>query len=103
MSAIPANLARVPNLLASRIALGGIQATNRELLLMQVRLASGKQFSRPSENAIGASTVAVLEDAIERREQRMRNLGQADATVNALDSALADEEREKMDKLFAKM
>ncbi len=90
MSAIPANLARVPNLLASRIALGGIQATNRELLLMQVRLASGKQFSRPSENAIGASTVAVLEDAIERREQRMRNLGQADATVNALDSALAD-------------
>ncbi len=90
MSAIPANLARVPNLLASRIALGGIQATNRELLLMQIRLASGKQFNRPSENAIGSSTVAVLDDAIERRDQRTRNLGQADSTVNALDSALAD-------------
>ncbi len=81
MSAIPANLARVPNLLASRIALGGIQGTNRELLLLQVRLASGKEFSRPSENAIGASTVTVLEDAIERRDQRIRNLSQADATL----------------------
>lgn len=90
MSAIPANLARVPNLLASRIALGGIQGTNRELLLLQVRLASGKEFSRPSENAIGASTVTVLEDAIERRDQRIRNLSQADATLGALDAALAD-------------
>ena len=90
MSAIPANLARVPNLLASRIALGGIQNTNREMLLLQVRLASGKEFSRPSENAIGASTVTVLEDAIERRAQRSRNLSQADATLNALDAALAD-------------
>ncbi|MFM7260634.1 MAG: flagellin [bacterium] len=90
MSAIPANLARVPNLLASRIALGGIQGTNRELLLLQVRLASGKEFSRPSENAIGASTVTVLEDAIERRDQRVRNLTQADATLGALDAALAD-------------
>jgi flagellar hook-associated protein 3 FlgL len=90
MSAIPANLARVPNLLASRIALGGIQGTNRELLLLQVRLASGKEFSRPSENAIGASTVTVLEDAIERRDQRVRNLSQADATLGALDAALAD-------------
>jgi flagellar hook-associated protein 3 FlgL len=90
MSAIPANLARVPNLLASRIALGGIQGTNRELLQLQIRLASGKEFTRPSENAIGASTVTVLDDAIERRDQRLRNLSQADATLNALDAALAD-------------
>ncbi|MFZ9881888.1 MAG: hypothetical protein ACO3QC_10855, partial [Phycisphaerales bacterium] len=90
MSAIPANLARVPNLLASRIALGGIQGTNRELLLMQIRLASGKSFTRPSENAIGASTVSVLEDAIERREQRVRNLSQAESTLNSLDASLAD-------------
>jgi len=90
MGAIPANLARVPNALASRIALGGIQKTNRDLLLLQVRLAAGKEFTRPSENAIGASTVSVLEDAIERREQRIRNLSQADATLNSLDAALGD-------------
>lgn len=90
MSAIPANLARVPNLLASRIALGGIQGTNRELLMMQIRLASGKEFTRPSENAIGASTISVLEDAIERREQRVRNLSQAESTLNSLDASLAD-------------
>lgn len=90
MGVIPANLARVPNALASRIALGGIQKTNREFLQLQVRLAAGKQFTRPSENAIGASTVGVLEDLIERREQRMRNLSQADATLNALDGSLGD-------------
>lgn len=90
MSAIPAILARVPNQLASRIALAGIQNTNRDLLTLQVRLATGKEFTRPSENAIGASTVAVLDDAIERRDQRVRNLAQADASLNALDAALAD-------------
>ena len=87
MGVIPANLARVPNALASRIALGGIQKTNRELLLLQIQLASGKAFTRPSENAIGASTVGVLDDAIERRDQRVRNLSQADATLNSLDAA----------------
>jgi flagellar hook-associated protein 3 FlgL len=90
MGAIPANLARVPNALASRIALGGIQKTNRDLLLLQVQLAAGKSFTRPSENAIGASTVSVLDDMIERREQRTRNLSQAEATLNALDSSLGD-------------
>jgi len=90
MGVIPANLARVPNALASRIALGGIQKTNRDLLLLQVQLASGKAFSRPSENAIGASTVGVLEDAIERRDQRVRNLSQADATLSSLDAAIGD-------------
>ncbi|MEY5062006.1 MAG: putative flagellar hook-associated protein 3, partial [Planctomycetota bacterium] len=90
MGAIPANLARVPNALASRIALGGIQKTNREFLALQVRLAAGKEFTRPSENAIGASTVSVLEDLIERRDQRLRNLSQADATLNSLDAALGD-------------
>ena len=90
MGAIPANLARVPNALASRIALGGIQKTNREFLALQVSLAAGKEFTRPSENAIGASTVSVLEDLIERRDQRLRNLSQADATLGGLDSSLGD-------------
>ena len=90
MGAIPANLTRVPNALASRIALAGIQKTNREFLQLQVRLAAGKEFTRPSENAIGSSTVSVLDDAIERRDQRVRNLSQADATLNSLDNALGD-------------
>jgi len=90
MGAIPANLARVPNALASRIALSGVQKANRDLLLLQVQLAAGKAFTRPSENAIGASTVTVLDDAIERRNQRGRNLSQADATLNSLDGAIGD-------------
>ncbi len=86
----PANLARVPNLLASRIALSGIQRSNRGLLAVQVQLASGMQFTRPSENAIGASSVTVLDDLIERRMQRGTNLGQAESVLNSLDASLGD-------------
>ncbi|MSR41879.1 MAG: hypothetical protein EXS10_08285 [Phycisphaerales bacterium] len=86
----PANLARVPNLLASRIALGGIQRSSRSLLAVQVQLATGMQFTRPSENAIGASSVTVLDDLIERRTQRGTNLAQADAVLNSLDASLGD-------------
>ena len=86
----PANLARVPNLLASQIALGGIQRSNRGLLAVQVQLASGMQFTRPSDNAIGASSVTVLDDLIERRSQRGVNLAQADAVLNSLDASLGD-------------
>ncbi len=86
----PANLARVPNLLASRIALSGIQRSNRGLLAVQVQLASGMQFTRPSENAISASSVTVLDDLIERRAQRETNLGQAESVLNSLDASLGD-------------
>ena len=84
MSAIPANLSRVPNLLASRIALTGISGTNRELLRIQTQMSSALQFQRPSENAIGASAVLSLNEILERREQRMRNLGDASSTLNAV-------------------
>jgi flagellin-like hook-associated protein FlgL len=90
MSAIPANLSRVPNLLASRIALTGISGTNRELLRIQTQMSSALQFQRPSENAIGASAVLSLNEILERREQRIRNLGDASSTLNSVDTALGD-------------
>jgi len=90
MSAIPANLARVSNLLASRIALGGISGTNRELLRAQVQMSSGERFLRPSEDAVGASAVLSLNEAIARREQRMRNLSAAESMLDSIDSSLND-------------
>jgi flagellar hook-associated protein 3 FlgL len=90
MSAIPANLNRVPNVLASRIALTGISGTNRELLRIQTQMSSALQFQRPSENSIGASAVLSLNEIIERREQRVRNLGDAGATLDSIDTALGD-------------
>jgi flagellin-like hook-associated protein FlgL len=90
MSTIPSNLTRVPNLLASQILLGSIQGTNQRLLNTQIQLATGKAVNRPSDNAIAASTIGVLDDILERRDQRLRNLSHAEAVLNTTDAALSN-------------
>lgn len=90
MSSIPSNLARVPNLLASQITLSSITNTNQRLLNLQVQFATGKQVNRPSDNAVSASTINVLDSILERRDQRMRNLSHAEAVLNNTDSALSN-------------
>jgi flagellar hook-associated protein 3 FlgL len=90
MTTIPSNLARVPNLLSSQIMLGSISRSSRDLLNLQVKMASGKAINRPSDDAIGTSAVSVLDDLIEQREQRLRNLSHADAVLNNVDAALGD-------------
>lgn len=90
MTTIPSNLARVPNLLSSRIMLSSISRSSRDLLNMQVKMASGKAINRPSDDAIGTSAVSVLDDLIEQRDQRLRNLSHADAVLNNVDAALGD-------------
>jgi flagellar hook-associated protein 3 FlgL len=90
MNTIPTNLARVPNLLSSQILLSSITGTSQRLLNTQLQLATGRLINRPSDNAVGASTVSVLDDILERREQRLRNLTHAESVLNTADSALAD-------------
>lgn len=90
MSAIPANLSRVPNILASRIALAGMNGTNRDLLRVQGQMASGLQFDRPSQNSVGASAVLSINETLDRREQRVRNLGDGASLLNSIDSTLGD-------------
>ena len=90
MSSITPYLNRVPNLLASRTALESITRANAELIQLQMQLATGLAFNRPSEDPIGASTVLVLDDLLERREQRLRNLSHAQSMLSSVDSALGD-------------
>ena len=90
MSAIPSNLSRVPNMLSSQILLGSIQSTNQRLLNAQIQLATGRMVNRPSDNAVSASTIGVLDDILERREQRLRNLSHAEAVLNSTDGALGE-------------
>jgi flagellar hook-associated protein 3 FlgL len=90
MSSIPSNLARVSNLLSSQIMLGTLTRSQQDLLRAQVQLASGKLVNRPSDDSVAASTISVLDDAIERRGQRLRNLSHGEAVLNNLDAALAD-------------
>lgn len=90
MSGIPSNLARVSNMLSSRILLSSIQGTNQRILNTQIQLATGRLINRPSDNAVAASTVGVLDDILERREQRLRNLQHANSVLNNTDAALAE-------------
>jgi flagellar hook-associated protein 3 FlgL len=90
MNTIPTNLARVPNMLSSQILLSSITGTSQRLLNTQLQLATGRLINRPSDNAVGASTVSVLDDILERREQRLRNLNHAESVLNTADSALAE-------------
>lgn len=90
MNSIPTNLARVPNLLSSQMMLSTLTGTSQRLLNTQIQLATGHLINRPSDNAIGASTVSVLDDILERREQRLRNLTHAESVLNTTDAALSD-------------
>jgi flagellin-like hook-associated protein FlgL len=90
MTSIPSNLARVPNALSSQIMLGSLTATNQRLLNAQIQLTTGKLINRPSDNAISSSTISVLDDILERRDQRVRNLTHAESVLNTSDAALAE-------------
>ena len=90
MTRIPSNLARVPTLLASQLLKGSLGRTTRDLLNLQLQLSSGKAISRPSDNALATSAVTVLDEALERREQRLRNLGHAESVLNTADAALGE-------------
>jgi len=90
MTTIPTNLARVPNLLTSQVMYGSISRASVDLLNLQTKMASGKDINRPSDDAIGTSAVTVLDDIIERRDQRLRNLSHAEAVLNNVDAALGD-------------
>lgn len=90
MSSIPSNLSRVPNQLASQVILSNITRTSQNLLQTQIQLATGRRVNRPSDDSIAASTVSILDDIIERRDQRLRNLSHAEAVLNNIDAALDD-------------
>ena len=74
MSAISSSLGRVPNLLASQTVLGSITRSNNAMLELQIKMASGRELLRASEDPVGAGTIGALDDVLERRDQRLRNL-----------------------------
>lgn len=90
MSLTSSNIGRVPTLMASRMMLGTINSANRQMLNTQIQLATGRNINRPSDDVIGSSLVTVLDDVIERRDQRLRNLSHAEAVLNNVDASLGD-------------
>ena len=90
MTNIPAGLARVPNLLSSSILLETLQRTQRNILAVQIQLATGQRINRASDDPLATSLISVLDDVVERRDQRLRNMSHAEAVLNNVDAALAD-------------
>ena len=90
MSSIPSNLARVPNTLVAQIVRSSLTRTQQDILRLQVQLATGKAVNRASDNPVAASSISVLDDLIERRDQRLRNLSHSDSVLGNVDAALGD-------------
>ncbi|MEE9129554.1 MAG: hypothetical protein V3T84_06010, partial [Phycisphaerales bacterium] len=90
MSSIPSNLARVPNTLVSQIVRSSLTRTQQDILRLQIQLATGKAVNRASDNPVAASSISVLDDLIERRDQRLRNLSHGDSVLGNVDAALGD-------------
>lgn len=90
MTSIPANLARVPNLLRSSQLQNGITRTNLDLLLVQDQLASGKAVGKFSDDPIAASAINVLRERLARGDQTIKNLSSAQATLDYLDTSVGD-------------
>ncbi len=90
MSTIPSSIARVPNLLSSRMMLGNLTRTNMSLLDLQSQLATGVRVLRPSIDPVASATIGSLDFALERRSQHLRNLQQADSMLATIDQSLGD-------------
>jgi len=83
-------MARVPNLFSSRMMLGNLNRSNVSLLQLQAQLGSGLRVMRASDDAVASATIGSLQDALERRDQRLGNLQQADSLLATLDQSLGD-------------
>ena len=90
MSTIPGSIARVPNLLSSRMMLGNLTRTNTSLLDLQSQLATGVRVLRPSFDPVASATIGSLDFALELRAQHLRNLQQADSMLATVDQSLGD-------------
>ncbi len=90
MSTIPANISRAPNLLFSQLSLANINRTNVDLFRVQTKLATGLDINRPSDNPVRASTISILDDRLERAQQRLRNLDNAKTSLDLLDASLGE-------------
>ncbi|MGP1346699.1 MAG: flagellin [Phycisphaerales bacterium] len=90
MSSIPANLARVPNLLSSQTLLRHLTGTNVGLLEAQEQLSTGRRIVRGSDDPIGAALVGLLDNKLETTDQRERNLSHASSTLDTIDAILGE-------------
>lgn len=85
MNKIPSYIPRSSTLMASRTNLDHIGRTNLDLYKLQSSLATGLALQKPSDDAVRATSISLLDDRIARSEQHLRNLDHAESTLNIID------------------
>jgi len=90
VTSLSSSIGRVPNALASRLALGNINRTSVGLLRVQSQIVTGRDLLRPSDDIVRATTIGVLDDRMERGVQVRRNLEHAAASIGTLDSIFGE-------------
>lgn len=83
-----ASIARMPNLLMSQLSGSALARTNIALARLQEQIATGKAINRPSDDAVRAATISLINERLERAGQVERNLQHADAALTSADNAL---------------
>jgi len=90
MAVAPINIARVSQGLRMNFALQSLQRNQRELFLSQSRIATGRSFTNPSEDPLGASRAVDLTQALSRQSQFRFNLQYGDNSLAAADAAVTE-------------
>jgi flagellin-like hook-associated protein FlgL len=90
MSIVPTGMSRAPNLLRSQVSLAQITRANLDILRVQSQLATGQLINRPSDDAVRAASISVLDSMLDRSGQWQRNMDHAQSALDVLDGALGD-------------
>jgi flagellin-like hook-associated protein FlgL len=90
MAILPAQLARVSNLLRGNIAQGQIALTQRRMLQAQNELTTGKRINVASDDPGAAAIVQQLQKTLEQRQSFLTNLTRARNHLSEVDSTLGD-------------
>lgn len=79
---------RITNRMMTDALIYNLRRNTENLAKVQRQIASGKRFSRPSDDPVGVSHVLTLSAEASRNEQYLRNLEAAAAWLGVTDSAL---------------
>ncbi|MEE2906936.1 MAG: flagellin [Planctomycetota bacterium] len=90
MNIIHSALGRTPTLLQWQHAAQSLGRGNSALAEVQIQLATGRSLLRPSDDAVGAGAISVLDGLLEVQRQRERNLDHGEAMLGMIDGSLGE-------------
>lgn len=90
MSTISPLLGRTSTLMSTALLRQRLQDTQRQLLVMQDQIATGRSVSRGSDAPGSVSAILHMNQSIMERQQHMVNLNHATGVLNLADASLGD-------------